>query len=220
LDVVEQSTGIEWSLWGVRDASGSKLTQIPAGGGTIYAKGLGKAEIHGSGLNIGVGDANAGRWGLLGGIIRAQEMRAGVINHALYVYARCDSGQIVYPATGHGARCSDPTNAPHEGTRFQLNLSDAEIDALPVPEWKKVILRAIAHYGMYVGDTGGSPMDLQFESGSGYTSFGYADPMATFAAQVGIAPSSDGRYYFDIASGVDWARYLRVVDPCVAEGTC
>ena len=220
LAVIEQPSASEWDLWNVRDARGRKLTKLPAGGGTIYAKGFGKAKVDGSGLNIGSGDANAARWGLLAGIIRAQEMQGGEINHALYVYAKCDSGQIVYPASGHGARCSDPTNAPHQGTRFQLNMSDAQIDALAVPAWKKTILRAIAHYGMYVGDTGGSPMDLQFESGSGYTSFGYADPMASFAEQAGIPRSSGGRYYFDLASGVDWARYLRVIDPCVAKGTC
>ena len=105
--------------------------------------------------------------------------------------------------------------------RFQLDLSPSEIDALPVPGWKKTILRAMAEYGLYVGDTtGGTPWNIWFESSSTYTSFGRSDPMVEFAREAGIPRSSDGRYYFDWGSGVDWRRHLRVVDPCVAQRTC
>jgi hypothetical protein len=97
-------------------------------------------------------------------------------------------------------------------------MRDAEIDALDVPAWKKTILRAMAHYGMYVGDITGSPWGLMFESGSSYTSFGVEDEMVKFADAAGV-PSLDGVYYFDVASGVDWNR-LRVIDPCVTAGTC
>ena len=42
------------------------------------------------------------------------------------------------------------------GTRFQLAMTPAQIEALPVPAYRKTILRAMARYGMYVADTGGS----------------------------------------------------------------
>jgi hypothetical protein len=35
-----------------------------------------------------------------------------------------------------------------------------------------VILKAMSHFGIFITDTGGSPMDLQYEPAVGYTSFG------------------------------------------------
>jgi hypothetical protein len=99
-------------------------------------------------------------------------------------------------------------------------MSDAEIRALGVPRWKRGILRALARYGMFVGDTGGSPWDLEFESGSTYTSFGYPDPIVTYAKRIGIPQEEDGRYHFKLDEGIDWRSRLRVVDPCVSERSC
>jgi hypothetical protein len=96
-------------------------------------------------------------------------------------------------------------------------MSDGEIAALPVPAWKKTILRALAHYGAYVGEQAGAWSLLGFEGGPTYTSFGYPDQMAAFAASVGIK-SQGGTYYFDMASGVDWHR-LRVIDPAVSRSS-
>jgi hypothetical protein len=127
-----------------------------------------------------------------------------------------NNGSFVYPALHGGARCSgaDAADAPPMGTRFQLAMSDAQIDALAVPSWKKTILRAMAHYGMFVGDTGGGAgPGLMMESGTGYTSFGAEDPSVTFAKQQGLQPGWHSLYTFDIASGVDWQSALRVVAP-------
>ena len=224
MTVIDQATGWEYDLYKYcyQGCASQSQRTLPQGGGDIYFRWGDRTRIDGDGR--GTGDsgasANAGHYGNLAGAIRAQEMERGEINHALFMLVKCDSGQVHYPAGGHGAKCSDPANAPAMGARFQLAMSDSQIDALAVPRWKKTILRAMAHYGMYVGDTGGSPWDLQFESGSTYTSFGYADRMVAFAQQAGIPRSSSGRYYFDLSSGVDWQRHLRVVDPCVAQRTC
>jgi hypothetical protein len=87
-----------------------------------------------------------------------------------------------------------------------------------MPDWKKAILRAMAEYGMYVGDTGGT-WALKEEGGIAYTSFGEPDRWVEFAKREGIP--YDGRYWvFDIRSGVDWRGRLRMIDPCEAEGTC
>jgi hypothetical protein len=98
-------------------------------------------------------------------------------------------------------------------------MSGAEIDALHVPGWKKTILRAMARYGMYFGDTGSGGWGIQMESGATYTSFGRPDALAMFAREVG-APAWDGNRVFDIGSGVDWRARLRVIDPCEARGDC
>jgi hypothetical protein len=111
-------------------------------------------------------------------------------------------------------------NAPPMGSRFQLAMSDDQIAALPVPPWKKAILTAMAHYGMYFGDTGGGAWGLQTESPATYTSFGQPDPIMTWAKTAPGVTMWNGNWVLNLKDGVDWARYLRVVDPCVAQGTC
>jgi hypothetical protein len=210
LTVVDQKSGWEYDFWQVR--------RKPRGGGRLVISWGGRTRIDGDGLGS---DANAAHYGSLAGIIRAEEMRRGRIDHALFMLVRCDSGRKVYPARGLGLACERSAGAPSQGTRFQLDLSPAEIAGLPGPEWKKTILRAMAEYGLYVGDTtGGTPWNIWFESAATYTSFGRQDPMVAFARGAGIRRSSDGAFYFDWASGVNWRRHLRVVDACVAERSC
>ena len=208
MTIVDQQSGWEYDLWQVQSK--------PRGGGTLSFSWGGRTRIDGDGL--GSGGVAAG-YGNLAGIIRGPELAAGQINHALFMVIKCSNGQSVYPASGTGSKCSDPTSAPPMGARFQLAMSDAQIDALPVPAWKKAILRAMAHYGMYFGDTGGGTWGVETESSATYTSFGVQDPIVTYAQQAGV-PTWNGDYVFDMKSGVDWAQYLRVVDPCVAQGAC
>jgi hypothetical protein len=210
LTVVDQDSGWEYDFW--------QVNRKPRGGGRLAISWGGRTRIDGDGLGS---DANAAHYGSLAGIIRAEEMRRGRIDHALFMLVRCDSGRKVYPAQGLGLECDDARGAPSQGTRFQLDMSPAEIDDLRLPAWRKTILRAMAEYGLYVGDTtGGTPWNIWFESGSSYESFGRRDPMVGFAKRAGIRRSSDGSYYFDWASGINWRRHLRVVDPCVAERSC
>jgi hypothetical protein len=211
MTIVDQATGWEWDFW--------QTQARPAGGGTLNISAGGRTLIAGDGLGS---DGNAGQWGLMGGIIRAQEMQAGRIDHALFMMVGCTRRAYVYPAQGLAATCADQTNAPADGQRLQLAMSEPEIDALPVPAWKKTILKALARYGAYVGDTGGNEaFGFEFESGSTYTAFGYQDPMVAVAkAQTSGVSSSNGKWYFDLAGGVDWASKLRVLDPCVSAGAC
>ena len=209
LAVVDQRSGWEYDLWEVESK--------PSGGGELVTGYGGRTRIDGDGL---ASDATAAHFGLLAGMIRAPELRRGRIDHALFLVADCDSGEIVYPARGRGAPCGDRTDAPAQGMRFQLDMSDAEIRALDAPRWKRGILRALARYGMFLGDTGGSPWDLEFESGSTYTSFGYPDPIAEYAKRIGISQEDDGRYHFELDDVIDWRSRLRVVDPCVSERSC
>jgi len=213
MTVVDPASGWEWDFWQV----GSK----PSGGGQLDIAWGGRTAINGDGLGS---DATAARFGNLAGVIRAPEWEAGEIDHALFMTINCDSGSFVYPAAKSGRACSETgksnADAPPMGARFQLNMTDAQIAALPVPQWKKPLLRAMARYGMYFGDTGGgSSWGIQAESGATYTSFGREDAMVSFARKQGV-PTYNGTYVFDIADKVDWGRYLRVIDPCVAERTC
>jgi hypothetical protein len=209
MTVIDQTTGFEYDFW--------QVSSKPAGGGLLQFSFGGRTRVDGDGRGSG---AVAAEYGTAAGLLREEELAGGSINHALFIAVNCDSGSAVYPATKGGARCADPTNAPPEGARFVLGMSDEQIRALAVPGWKKTILRAIAHYGLIVGDTGGT-WGIASDSGLIYTSFGRPDKWVQFARQVG-APyyPPDNDYVFNMAAGVDYARYLRVVDPCVSQGTC
>lgn len=209
--------GWEYDFWAVESK--------PENGGVLRFGWGGKTRIDGDGLNS---NATAAHFGLAAGVIRAPELEAGHIDHALFMAVKCtDSGAAtVYPAApGTNDACTEQagipnTNAPAMGSRFVLQMSDAEVAALPVPSWKKTIFTAMAHYGMYVGDAfGGESWGLQFESGATYTSFGAEDPLASFARREGL-PTWHGQYVFDLNSGVNWQSKLRVVAPCYTERTC
>jgi hypothetical protein len=211
MTVVDQTTNTEYDFW---------HAEKPADGSINIGWG-GKTRIDGDGRGS---DAVAAQYGTMAGKIRAEELAAGQINHALFMTVKCDSGRAVYPATKGGLPCSaiglSDTNAPNEGTRFQLNLTDTQIDALPVPTWKKAILRAMARYGMYVGDTGGT-WGIKQEGGTTYTSFGYPDKWLSISQLLaGVMFFPDNTYMLNLRDDVDWARDLRVIEPCVAEGTC
>lgn len=209
MTIMDAAGGWEYDLWDVASK--------PLGGGTLKFAWGGRTQINGTGLNS---YATAARFGNAAGMIRAQELKAGRIDHALFMTVDCDGGNFVWPATqASGRTCADKTNAPPLGTRFQLNMSVTEINALAVPAWKKTILRAMAEYGTYMGDVGGRTWGLMFESGSSYTSFGVEDPIETFGRQNGVTMWK-GDYVFDLKTGVDYANRLRVIEPCVAQGTC
>jgi hypothetical protein len=91
-------------------------------------------------------------------------------------------------------------------------MSDAQIAALRLPRWKAAIVRALARYGGYVGDTGGDGIGFMFESSTMYTSYGRPDPLVAIARAARL-PSYGGRYVFDVGSSIDWSRYLQVIAP-------
>jgi hypothetical protein len=206
--------GYEYGLW---RAHVDLLTR------TITADAGRKIPLNGDGLD---GGSTAARFGNLAGRIRIQELRAGVINHALFMASNSIASSAVYPAAKSDGWRSAASGYPPMGTRFQLAMSDAQIDAMNVPDWKKAVLHALKNYGGYLGDSTSSPWTaLSFESASDYTSFGLIDPFALYAKGHDLPSYFDGSidrrvYLFDLDSGVDWARYLRVIAPCVTERTC
>jgi hypothetical protein len=189
--------GWEYDLW--------QSHAPPAGGGTLTFGWGGRTRVDGDGLGS---RATASHFGSLAGVVRPEELAAGHVDHALFIVLKCTSGHVA-PAQGDGAQCS---GAPPMGTRFQLTLSDAQIAALAVPAWKKAILGALARYGGYVGDTGGSGFGVMIQSSSTYTSFGAPDPFVALARANGVA-AWQGTYALNLAAGVDWAHALRAVAP-------
>ncbi len=211
LTVVDQDRGWEYDLY--------KMRSKPAGGGMLEFRWGGRTRIEGDGLRSG---ATAAQFGNLAGIVRAAELEAERIDHALFLTVSCSAGRSVYPAQGAGRSCAalrlPNAYAPPMGARFQLAMSAAEIDLLPVSAWKKTVLRAMASYGMFVGDTGGSSWGIKVESGSTFTSFGYPDPLVAFA-RANAWMSFETVWIGNLHDGVPWER-LRVLDPCVTRHTC
>jgi hypothetical protein len=214
MTIADRRNGLVYELWQVRDNA------LPAHGGPLVASWSGVNRLHGSGV-WGRGDADAARFSELAGRVRAEEMAAGKIEHALFVVVPCDNGRFVFPARSGGASC-EPRTGPPMGARLQLDYSRAEIEALPVPSWKKTLLRAMSEYGMFVGDTGtGNLFSIERESGLQYTSMGQPDRWLAFALENHLHywGGEGGVYLGDIASGIDWGR-LRVIAPCVSSRTC
>jgi hypothetical protein len=177
-------------------------------------------DLTGDGYSTDGHSASAGGGSLLVGQIRLSELMAGRINHALsFITKAVRWNTFVAPAIGvaNGDSSVTPGDAndlqrPVTGSRFQLNYTQAEINALPVPDWKKTILTAMREYGMLLIDTGGSTWGLEFESGTADVAYGKPDRWRAFAAaqgwvQVGGASTP---YQMPLKTGVDWSR-LRVV---------
>jgi hypothetical protein len=210
MTVIDEESGWEYDFWQVRDE--------PAGGGMITISWGGRTRIDGDGLDS---NGTAAHFGAAAGIIRAAELVAGKIDHALFLVVKCTNGESVYPAgTGVGRTCSDMglpnAGAPSMGSHFYLDMSDAEIDAAQVSEWKRTIMRAAAQYGLFVGDTGGA--GIQIESGSSFTSFGQEDPWIEIARDAGktawLNPDTGrDQYRFDLTTGIDWAGRLKMLAP-------
>jgi List-Bact-rpt repeat protein len=212
---VVNTDGWEYDFWQAQAPSGN--------GGTFTANFAKRAPWDGTGLGTSSppyqGGITAAGFSNQAGVIRLSEMKAGVINHALFMSVHGWNGRVWPSAklSGTTGQVADP-DAPAMGQHFWLDMTQPQIDALSIPEWQKIILRAMAKYGMYVGDNGGSPWALQFESGDNYTSFGQPDPWIAYAQAQGIAPSynsSIGRnvYYFNFKNAVDWGSKLKVLEP-------
>lgn len=98
-------------------------------------------------------------------LIRHAELIAGTINHAIYLNMPCENTGNVFPAlvngSGQAFECADwaghtseASTAPYHGQLFFVDYSDAEITAMAgIGAVHKTILKALAHYGGYAGDT-------------------------------------------------------------------
>jgi hypothetical protein len=111
---------------------------------------------------------------------------------------------------------------------FWLQMTPAEIAAQQIPDWQKTVLRAMATYGMYFGDTG-SPFyfSIETEAGNQYTSLGGTDRWTEFARAANWPhkpAASDYPQDHWLGSMRNLAPLindrLRVLDPCIARASC
>lgn len=160
--ILDPATGREWDLWQVRfDGATIRATNGSLVGGDYRTKEDGNPPSRGIGIQY------------LAMLIRPQEIIAGRIDHALSMPIRnTDRNSSVPPATKVEGK-GPSRNAIPEGTRFALQVSDAEIeawiDSLPAelpPATRttaRILARAMRDYGWFITDNAGGAT-IQFEA--------------------------------------------------------
>jgi hypothetical protein len=213
LTVVEPD-GTHWGFWNALvDNANHVIKGNSTNAGKLTAR---KDSIGGSGVgctNSGTNGAVAAGFCTYAGLIRAQELKACVINHALFIATSKTSGGYVYPAVN----ADGGGGLVPEGARVQL---DPTLDIAGYPCWKRAVLGAFQKYGAYVGDTAGAAsFGFGVEDDVMYTSLinprtgvPYQGRLALLAQQYGVSSFT--------FSDVPWASRLRVIDPCVTQQTC
>lgn len=140
--VVDTSTCILYETW----------SSYPVGGGTSWEAGSGAIfDLSSNALRPdGWTSADAAGLPVLAGLVRYDEVQAGVINHALrFTVSRSQRGYIA-PAT-HFASSSTDATWPPMGARFRLK---ASFDCSPMSSEAEVVCVALKQYGMIVADNG------------------------------------------------------------------
>ena len=172
------------------------------------------------------------------GILRANELNAGRINHALFLVVNCaaPASQNQYPVQ-NGAGTDVCTNysaghaAPPLGARLWLDYSDAQIAAMSAAPWEKAIMYALHDYGAFIEDdvSGGgdiSGFNLKTEGGDMFHAMGATDPYTQISGwnNVGTPSGSLGPRYVGgdpwQPAGVDFSAHMHYVDPCVTKQAC
>lgn len=202
---VIQPNGEEFDFWAVQ-GKGPVNGKITAGGAG-YASNFATS----SGVSEREAGATASGFNNLTGVIRPEELAAGIIPHGLFIPCRVTkSGSHRAPAKGGDGTSGDP-NSPQQGQRFYLAYSDAEIAAANWPRWKKTIATAMAHYGFWCGDSGGG--FVKFWGQQSYTSYGLPQPY-DFLKNDGGTSSAVGLggacLILHLKEGIDWTR-LRAI---------
>jgi hypothetical protein len=140
--VVDEETCVLYELY---DARPRRDGGWNAGSGAIF-------DLNSNALRQN-GDTSADAAGLpiLPGLVRFEEVQAGVIEHALRFTAEPTQGAFVWPAR-HEASADTNPKLPPLGQRFRLK-ADFDVDSFSSEN--KTILTALKTYGMFLADNGG-----------------------------------------------------------------
>jgi hypothetical protein len=223
---VIQPDGTEDDFWG---------TQWPGrdwhNGDTLnYAGDRGTCGNFYTGSGFTTSGATAGGACLAGGLIRAAELLAGTINHAVFLGTACTDPQTwVWPASQVGRNCVG--GGPHvpNGAHIWLDIPDSQIASMGLPTWQKAVLTALHDYGGFIMDGGGQDgldhttgvLWMMLEDDAQFAAFGQSSPYAQLnwsAINVGGATRYIGADPWN--PGVNWSQHLHVLDPCYAQGSC
>jgi hypothetical protein len=94
--------------------------------------------------------ADAAGLPIFSGLARYDEVRRGVIDHALRFTVERTRRAYIYPARHYASNLTDPS-LPPMGLRVRLK---ASFDVRPFPRQARIVLLALKRYGMIVADNG------------------------------------------------------------------
>lgn len=115
-------------------------------------------SLRGSGWGGSATGSGASR---LGGVIRAAEIRAGVIPHALALQTSNACTTFRPPALKSDGKSTRADCLP-EGAHLQLDPS-VDLGALGLSKGELAVATAMQRYGGYIVDVGGAPLSVSFE---------------------------------------------------------
>jgi hypothetical protein len=227
---VIQPDGTELDMWATTSPNGNWTN-----GATLTAQAIANCGnfLGGSGFVPAGPAATAGGACLAAGLLRANELAAGSIDHALFLIAQCAVGWQ-YPAfPGASTNACTSGTGPALGARLWYDVADATTNANgALKPWEKAILNALHDYGGYLEDNvsgGANVSGILFlaESGMASSVFGQPDPFAALVAQgwsgITIPGASQTRWVGADPwqpSSVSFAAHLHWLDPCSARGSC
>ena len=139
--VVNSGTCTDYELFAAHKNHGGKSWK--AGSGAVFP--LGSDALRSAGFT----SADAAGLPILPGLVRPDEVAAGVIDHAIRVTVPASDDTYIWPAR-HEAGTANPA-LPPMGLRLRLK---ASVDISQFPATDQVILQALKTYGMIVADNG------------------------------------------------------------------
>jgi|HubBroStandDraft_4_1064222.scaffolds.fasta_scaffold08263_5 hypothetical protein len=132
----------------------------------------------------------------LGGQITVDELRRGVISHAIGIALVEAEDKKIYSWPASRSDGLNPSNKPDqipEGLRFRLD-PNLDVDALRIHPVAKMIAKAAQAYGFVVWDTSGG-ISLRAENSKRFTTIGMSDPYPALW---------DGTPSYRILTGFPW----------------
>jgi hypothetical protein len=138
--MIDRDTCVLYELYAADYAPGGST----AGSGAIFD--LGSNALRPAGWT----SADAAGLPIFAGLIRRDEVEAGVVDHAIRVTAEHTDRRYIWPARHQAGEADDP-NLPPMGARFRLKASFDISGFLPETQ---VILRAMKRHGLMLADNG------------------------------------------------------------------
>jgi hypothetical protein len=139
--VVDAGNCTDYELYAAHPRHGGKSWR--AGSGAVF--GLGSDALRTAGWT----SADAAGLPILPGLVRPDEVSAGVIDHAIRVTVPATNDTYIWPARHQAGRAN--AALPPLGLRLRLK---ASVDISQFPASDQVILQALKTYGMIVADNG------------------------------------------------------------------
>lgn len=134
----------------------------------------------------------------IGGQITAEELTAGVINHAIGISLVDAEKRSIFSWPAQRSDGINPYNVRNripEGMRFRLDPT-VNVDALPMSRAGKIIAKAAQKYGFVVWDRAGA-LSIRAQNSLSYTQTGKANP---YPALFNYKPS------YEVLNGFPWNR--------------